>query len=113
MRLLLAGWLLTVAGAAVADAPVPLLWKVEKEAGTVYLLGSFHMLKPSDYPLSPAIDAAFDDAEHVLFEVAPAEDVLHFQHPLLRPALRAALGKAPAVINCEPDLAVVEKAVFD
>lgn len=73
MRTLLAALLLTIAGAASADAPVPLLWKVEKDAGTVYLLGSFHMLKPSDYPLSPAIDAAFDDAEHVLFEVAPAE----------------------------------------
>ena len=24
-----------------------------------------------------------------------------------------ALGKAPAVIGCEPDLAAVEKAVFD
>ena len=53
-------------------APVPLLWKVSDGDSSLYLLGSFHMLKPDDYPLSADIDAAFDDAESLLFEIDPA-----------------------------------------
>jgi uncharacterized protein YbaP (TraB family) len=61
------------AAAASASAPVPLLWKVDKGERSVYLLGSFHLLKPSDYPLSAEVDAAFDDAESLLFEMPPEE----------------------------------------
>jgi uncharacterized protein len=62
--------------AAAKAAPVPLLWKVS-DAGnnpdtSLYLLGSFHMLKADDYPLSADVDAAFDDAESLLFEIDPA-----------------------------------------
>ncbi|AWV07684.1 TraB/GumN family protein [Marilutibacter maris] len=57
--------------AEVAAPPVPLLWQVSDDDNTVYLLGSFHMLKSSDYPLSDDIQAAFDDAERVVFEVPP------------------------------------------
>ena len=53
--------------------PVPLLWKVSDEDNAVYVLGSFHLLKPDDYPLSPDVDAAFADAEQVVFEISPAE----------------------------------------
>lgn len=60
------------AGAA-AEAPLPLLWKVSDADNDVYLLGSFHLLKPSDYPLSADIDAALADAEHVMFELSPEE----------------------------------------
>lgn len=56
-----------------AGAPVPLLWKVSDKDNAVYLLGSFHLLRPSDYPLSGDVDAAFDDAERVLFELSPEE----------------------------------------
>jgi uncharacterized protein YbaP (TraB family) len=69
--------------AAVADAaaaqvpavapPVPLLWKVSDADNSVYLLGSFHLLKPDDYPLSADVDAAFADAESLLFEMPPSE----------------------------------------
>jgi uncharacterized protein YbaP (TraB family) len=50
----------------------PLLWKVADADNTVYLLGSFHLLKPDDYPLPAEIDRAFDDAESLLFEIDPA-----------------------------------------
>lgn len=74
--LLLAGLLLAlpVAGSAPRAAhvpPVPLLWKVSDADSAVYLLGSFHLLAKSDYPLSPDVDRAFDDAESLVFEVAP------------------------------------------
>lgn len=59
---------------AVAKAPpVPLLWKVSDEDNSVYLLGSFHLLKPDDYPLSADVDAAFADAERLAFEIPPEE----------------------------------------
>ena len=48
------------AQAATANAPVPLLWKVSDADSSLYLLGSFHMLKAEDYPLSADIDAAFE-----------------------------------------------------
>jgi hypothetical protein len=54
-------------------APVPLLWKVSDKDNTVYLLGSFHMLTEDDYPLSKDIDAAYADAEEVVFELPPEE----------------------------------------
>lgn len=54
-------------------APVPLLWAVEREGHVVYLLGSFHLLAPDDYPLSAEVDAAFADAESLLFEMPPSE----------------------------------------
>jgi len=57
--------------AAAAKPPVPLLWKAERGAGTVYLLGSFHLLKSDDYPLDPALDAVFADAEKLVFELPP------------------------------------------
>jgi uncharacterized protein YbaP (TraB family) len=35
--------------------PRPLLWKVSDQDNDLYLLGSFHALKPSDYPVAPAV----------------------------------------------------------
>lgn len=60
-------------GGAAASPPVPLLWKVSDADNSLYLLGSFHLLKPGDYPLSTDVDAAFADAESVVFELSPEE----------------------------------------
>lgn len=51
----------------------PLLWKVSDADNSVYLLGSFHLLKQDDYPLPKEVDVAFDDAESLLFEIDPRE----------------------------------------
>lgn len=56
-----------------AKPPVPLLWKVSDADNAVYLLGSFHLLKPDDYPLSADVGAAFADAERLAFEMSPEE----------------------------------------
>ena len=53
--------------------PVPLLWKVSDGDSALYLLGSFHLLAKSDYPLSGDVDRAFADAESLVFEVTPEE----------------------------------------
>ncbi|KGQ19973.1 GumN family protein [Lysobacter dokdonensis DS-58] len=58
---------------AKSAAPVPLLWKVSDKDNSVYLLGSFHMLRESDYPLSKDVDDALADAEEVIFEMSPEE----------------------------------------
>ncbi|MFT4179774.1 MAG: TraB/GumN family protein [Thermomonas sp.] len=58
---------------AAAGTVRPLLWKVSDADNSVYLLGSFHLLKQDDYPLPAEVDRAFDDAESLLFEVDPRE----------------------------------------
>ena len=54
-----------------APAARPLLWKVSDADNSVYLLGSFHLLKETDYPLPVEVDRAFADAESLLFEIDP------------------------------------------
>ena len=64
---------LLASGCARAEPPVPLLWKVSDADNALYLLGSFHLLQPADYPLDPRVDAAFEEAERLVFELSPAE----------------------------------------
>lgn len=59
--------------ASAKTTPTPLLWKVSDKDNALYLLGSFHLLKAGDYPLSDDVGQAFADAENVVFEVSPAE----------------------------------------
>jgi uncharacterized protein YbaP (TraB family) len=60
------------AGAApvvVDPAPKHCLWRVDGGRSPVYLLGSIHFLRESDYPLPEAVQAAFGEAGVVAFEV--------------------------------------------
>lgn len=45
------------------------LWEVTDGHGTVYLLGSIHMLRPGTYPLDDAIYEAFDESAVITFEL--------------------------------------------
>lgn len=68
--------LILLSACAQAEAPGAqraLLWKVSDADNSLYLLGSFHALKPEDYPLPAAVDAAFAESESLAFEVPPAE----------------------------------------
>jgi uncharacterized protein YbaP (TraB family) len=85
--------LVVMSGALHADAtratdpaPVPLLWKVSDADNSLYLLGSFHLLKPTDYPLSNDVDVAFAEADKLVFELAPEE--------MGSPALGVQMGQA-------------------
>lgn len=54
--------------------PVPLLWKVSAGEGReMYLLGSFHLLKADDYPLSDDVEQALKVSQRLLFELSPEE----------------------------------------
>ncbi len=74
------------AASAAKAPPVPLLWKVSDADSSLYLLGSFHMLQPGDYPLSKDVDAAFADSGDVVFEIPPEE--------MSSPGLAARMGRA-------------------
>lgn len=70
----LAGALLCAAGlaaglAAAQQAPRGLLWEAHGPAGRVFLLGSIHLLRPEAAALPPALDAALDAADVVVFEL--------------------------------------------
>lgn len=63
--------LILLASSALAAPPRPLLWRVSGEQGTVYLLGSFHMLDADDYPLAPVVETVYAQADHLVFEISP------------------------------------------
>lgn len=44
------------------------LWRIEDKGNTVYLLGSVHFLRETNYPLAGVIEAAFDSSKVVAFE---------------------------------------------
>jgi len=95
MRKLLAAAVCGLALSACAVAnngySTPALWKVSDADNSVYLLGSFHALQKSDYPLSPAVNAAYADAEVLMFEISPEE--------MLSPDLGLSMQKAARIPN--------------
>ncbi len=55
------------AGLAAAD---PAAWRVtSRSGGEITLLGSMHVLRPTDYPLPPAIDSLVERADLVVMEI--------------------------------------------
>jgi uncharacterized protein YbaP (TraB family) len=52
-----------------ADAALHSLWELHGKHNTVYLLGSIHVLRQSDYPLAPTVLDAYRDAKSLLMEV--------------------------------------------
>src|SRR5690606_29431350 len=66
-------------------------WKVSGAQGSaLYLLGSFHLLTPQDYPLSVDVDKAFDASRRLLFELSPEEmQAPELAARMLRAAVRA------------------------
>ena len=52
-----------------ADSALHSLWEIHGKHNTVYLLGSIHVLRPSDYPLSPAVLEAYASSKSIFMEV--------------------------------------------
>lgn len=44
-------------------------WKVSKGQGTIYVVGSVHLLSKDFYPLHPALEAAYADSDYLVEEV--------------------------------------------
>ncbi|MBA4389234.1 MAG: TraB/GumN family protein, partial [Verrucomicrobia bacterium] len=63
-------FLVFVTGAAFAESSV---WAVTGSNSTVYLAGSCHVLRGSDYPLPPEFETAYKKSSRLVFEAPLAE----------------------------------------
>jgi uncharacterized protein len=71
-RLALAALLATAFLAARAEGATGCVWKVTRAgSGTLFLGGSVHALRSTDYPLPPAYNRAFEGSDRLAFEVEP------------------------------------------
>lgn len=76
-RELLKTFILTLSAIFMAQA-VPAkscLWKVTSGEHSLYVQGSSHVLRPENYPLAPAIEAAYSNSTALVLEVDMAEMV--------------------------------------
>lgn len=76
MRAVIVGIILVVlsCGAAFAESSV---WKVQKGTSVIYLGGTCHLLRESDFPLPPEFRRAYDASRVVVFET----DIVRLQDP--------------------------------
>jgi uncharacterized protein YbaP (TraB family) len=65
---ILAGLFVYLAAAAFSQTQKSFLWKTQSNTATVYLLGSVHFLKTEAYPLSRAIENAYDLSDVLVVE---------------------------------------------
>lgn len=87
-----------------ADAKRPLLWKVSDADNSVYLLGSFHLLKADDYPLPAEVDRAFDDSASLLFEIDPAAMTAPDSMAVMQKYMAYEEGKSLSTVLPKPTL---------
>ena len=88
-------------------------WKATGKSGTIYLVGSIHVMSPSFYPLNPALEAAFKDSDLLVEEVDLAE--------MLDPSAQMAMltrgmlpsGQSLDKILSPATMALVKKAIGD
>jgi uncharacterized protein YbaP (TraB family) len=83
-----------------ADGALHALWELHGKHNTVYLMGSIHVLRPSDYPLAPAMLKAYGDAKALFMEIDLNEiDSIKMQTELMASA-RLPEGKTlPAIMG--------------
>jgi uncharacterized protein YbaP (TraB family) len=91
-----------VCAAVRADSTLHALWELHGKHNTVYILGSIHVLRPTDYPLAPAILNAYSNAKSIFMEVNLQEiDPQRMQIELLASA-RLPEGKTlPSIMGKE------------
>jgi len=61
-----------------ADDRETFIWRVSDEDSRIYLLGSIHVLRPSDYPLAGIYDIALEQVDSVTFEIILDGNGLHY-----------------------------------
>jgi uncharacterized protein YbaP (TraB family) len=69
----LLGWTVGAASTAHADSTLHCLFELHGKHNTVYVLGSIHTLRSSDYPLAPAVLEAYRAAKSLVMEIDPTE----------------------------------------
>jgi uncharacterized protein YbaP (TraB family) len=64
------------------------IWMTKSETNTVYLCGSIHLLKESDFPPHPKMEAAFKKTPNIVFEVVlDSMDSMEMQGLIMQNAL--------------------------
>ena len=101
MRLLLAALVLwTCTLPSHADTPLHSLWELHGKHNTVFLLGSIHVLRPADYPLSPAVMQAYTSSKSLLMEINLADmDLEQLQAEMLASAMLPEGKSLPGVLG--------------
>jgi uncharacterized protein len=100
MRRLLALACLTLCASVRADTPLHALWELHGKHNTVYLFGSIHVLRPSDYPLPPAVLEAYSHAKAIFMEVNLKEiDAQSMQAELLSSAMLKEGRTLPSILG--------------
>jgi len=88
-------------------------WKATGKGGTIYLMGSIHVMSASFYPLNPALDAAFKDSDLLVEEV----DLAEMQDPMaqMKMLTRGMLPSDQSLdkVLSPATLALVKKATAD
>jgi uncharacterized protein len=74
-------WLLLPTAAALAE---PAMWVVKDENSTVYLLGTFHLVKPETQWWAKKIDGAFQDSDELWLEASEQGDTALLQGLVLK-----------------------------
>jgi uncharacterized protein YbaP (TraB family) len=67
-RLLLLAAVLALVGESRAQEK-SFLWQLQSDKGSIYILGSIHLLKRENYPLNPTIEEAFDNTKKLVLEI--------------------------------------------
>jgi uncharacterized protein len=83
-----------------ADTPLHSLWELHGKHNTVFLLGSIHVLRPGDYPLSPAVMRAYASSKSLLMEINLADmDLEQLQAEMLASAMLPEGKSLPGVLG--------------
>ncbi len=88
-------------------------WKATGKGGTIYLMGSIHVMSESFYPLNPALEAAFTDSDLLVEEV----DLTQMLDPMAQMSILTK-GMLPSSQSLDKvlspaTLALVQKATGD
>jgi len=83
-----------------ADTPLHSLWELHGKHNTVFLLGSIQVLRPGDYPLSPAVMQAYASSKSLLMEINLADmDLEQLQAEMLASAMLPEGKSLPGVLG--------------
>jgi len=83
-----------------ADGTAHALWEIHGKHNTIYLLGSIHVLRPSDYPLAPELLDAYSHAQSIYMEVNLQEvDTQSMQAELLASAMLRDGKNLPGILG--------------
>ncbi len=117
-------WLVALVPATGLARDNHVLWAVQGQHNTVYLLGSVHVLRPQDAELPPAMEHAYDASERLVMEIdlddpgvtdpqAMLEDVQGLAMLPAGQSLRQVLGSDYARINARAQQAGLDLALVD